>query len=152
MQVQALPSDHPQRWERIGVINRLVIGALCATLAGCGDASKEDALDTCKRQVEPTVLLRQLALPSQKKAEVERCLADSNLQSEFCRAVYLDEDQVVRSCMSGKGYSFAPIHSLIDHIKADCYRPTWLVKIESLVQTPANPLSPSAPAIGPCQF
>src|SRR5580700_10021113 len=134
--------DHPQRWERIGVINRLVISALCATLAGC---SKEDALDTCKRQVEQTVLLRQLAMPSKKKVEVERCLADSNLPPEYCRAVYLDEDQAVRNCMSDKGYSFAPIHSLIHHVNADCYRPTWLVKIESLVLTPANPLSPSAP-------
>jgi hypothetical protein len=50
MQVQVLPSDHPQRWERIRVINRLVIGALCATLAGC---SKEDALDRADSSEKP---------------------------------------------------------------------------------------------------
>ena len=131
------------------MINRLIISALCIALAGC---SEEEALGTCRRQVEQTVLLRQLALPSQKKAEVERCLANSNFKPEFCRALYLDEDQIVRNCMSDKGYSFAPINSLPDHVKADCYRPTWFVKIESLVRTPANPLSPSAPAVGPCQF
>jgi hypothetical protein len=131
-------------------MNRLIIGALCATLAGCSKEDAQDALGTCRRQVEQTVLLRQLALPPQKKAEVERCLADSNLPPEYCRAAYLDEDQVVRSCMNDKGYSFAPIHSLVDHVKADCYRATWYVKIESLVRTPTNPLT--APAIGPCQF
>jgi hypothetical protein len=128
---------------------RVIVIALCATLAGC---SEEDALGTCKREVEQTVLLRQLALPPQKKAEVERCLADSSWKPEFCRAVYLDEDQALRNCMGDKGYSFAPIHSLVDHANANCYMPTWLVKIESLVRTPANPLSASAPAFGPCQF
>jgi hypothetical protein len=74
------------------------------------------------------------------------------LMPEFCRAVYLDEDNIVRHRMSDNGYSFAPIHSFVDYINANCYRPTWLVRIKSLVRTPADPNSASAPLFGPCQF
>jgi hypothetical protein len=51
------------------VMNRFVIIALCAALAGC---SEEEALDNCKRQVEQTVLLRQLALPPSWKTSSRR--------------------------------------------------------------------------------
>jgi hypothetical protein len=110
----------------------IVIIALCAALAGC---SEEEDLGNCKRQVEQTVLLRQLALPPQKKAEVESCLTN-NFPPEFCRAVYLNEDNIIRDCMSDKGYSFAPIHSLRDHVNAKCYRPTWLVKLDDRFHEP----------------
>jgi hypothetical protein len=121
---------------------------LCAPLVG--GCSEEEVVRTCKQQVEQTVLLRQLALPPNAGAAVDSCLA--NFSPDFCRSTYLDADVLVRDCMSDKGYSFAPIRSLVDYVNPNCYRPTWLVKIESLVRTPANPNSPSAPAFGPCQF
>jgi hypothetical protein len=121
---------------------------LCAPLVG--GCSEEEAVRTCKQQVEQTVLLRQLALPPKAREAVDFCLTIST--PEFCRSTYLDADVLVRDCMSDNGYSFAPIRSLVDYVNPDCYRPTWLVKIASLVRTPANPNSPSAPPFGPCQF
>jgi hypothetical protein len=87
--------------------SRPVVIALCMTLlAGC---SEEDALRSCKRQVEPAVVVRHLSLPPQKKAELDSCFASSNLKPEFCRAAYLDADILVRDCMSDKGYTFAVV-------------------------------------------
>jgi hypothetical protein len=90
---------------------------LCAPLVeGC---SEEEALRTCKQQVEQTVLLRQLALPPKARAAVDSCLA--NFSPVFCRSTYLDADVLVRDCMSDNGYSFATIRSLVDYVNADCY-------------------------------
>ena len=68
--IAAAPSIMPTP---ISLSAHCLIIALCAALAGC---SEEEALDDCRRQVEPTVLLRQLALPPKKKADAEFCLAN----------------------------------------------------------------------------
>jgi hypothetical protein len=70
------------RLSQFRIFSPIVI-ALCAALAGC---SEEEALDNCKRQVEQTVLLRQLALPPQEKTKLDTCLW-MNMPPEWCRAV-----------------------------------------------------------------
>lgn len=132
------------------MFSRSIVIALCALLLT--SCSEEEALRSCKRQVEQTVLMRQLALPPQKRKLLDFCIEDATLKPEYCRSAYLGENDVIRACMSDKGYDLAPIHSLADHFNAKCYKATWLVKFLSMLRSPANPLSSSAPAFGPCQF
>jgi hypothetical protein len=130
------------------MILRPIVIAICAVLlANCSD---EEALRTCRYQVKQTVLMRQLALPEQQRAEAETCLANSNRGPDFCRDFYPDAETIVRDCMSDKGYSFAVINSPTDYVDAKCYKATWLVKFESLLRTPTNSATP--PVSGKCQF
>ena len=127
-----------------------IVLALCVALAGCFEDDAETAFRTCRREIEQTILLRQFALSAEKKHLLEVCLTGGVLKPEYCRAVYVNEHEALRDCMEDKGYSFSTMHSLADHFDAACYRPTWLVKIESLVRTPVNLFA--APAIGRCRF
>jgi len=130
------------------MFSRPIVIAFCATLlAGC---SEEDALRSCKRQAEPSVVVRHLSLPPQKKAALDSCFASSSLTPELCRATYLDADELVSDCMTEKGYSFATIHSPTDYADAKCYKATWLVKFESLMRTPTN--RATAPVFSKCRF
>ena len=132
------------------MLSRPIVVALCAVhLASC---SEEEALRSCRRQIEQTVPMRERVLPTQKRKELDLCLSDGMSKPEFCRSAYLGENDAVRGCMSDKGYELAPIRSLADHFDAKCYKATWLVKFLSLLRTPAHPPSASAPAVGPCQF
>ena len=130
------------------MISRPIVIAFCVTLlVGC---SEEEALRSCKRQVEPAVVVRHLSLPPQKKTELDSCFASPNLKPEFCRATYLDADELVSDCMSDKGYSFATIHSPTDYADAKCYKATWLVKFESLLRTSTN--RATSPVFSKCEF
>ena len=132
------------------MIRLTIVFVLCAAMAGCFEEDAETAVRTCHREIEQTILLRQLALSAEKKHLLEVCLTGGVLKPEYCRAVYMNEHEALRDCMEDKGYSFSTMHSLADHFDATCYRPAWLVKIESVVRTPVNLMT--APAISHCRF
>ena len=63
--------------------------------------------------------------------------------AHFCEYLYLDADNLMRDCMSAKGYSF--VHSIpacpggVSYYSAECFRPSWWYdfanKAGRLVQT-----------------
>jgi hypothetical protein len=127
-----------------------IVFAPCVALAGCFEDDAEAAFHTC-REIEQTILLRQFALSAEKKHLLEICLTGAwRLKPEYCRGVYMNEHEALRDCMEDKGYSFSTMNSLADHFDVTCYRPTWLVKIESVVRTRVNLIT--APGDGRCRF
>ena len=51
-----------------------IVLALCVALAGCFEDDAEAAFRTCRREIEQTILLRQIALSAERKHLLEVCL------------------------------------------------------------------------------
>jgi hypothetical protein len=75
---------------------------MCLLLSACG---AEDELAKCLSANEQTILLRQIALTGERKMAFDYC-QQLWPSGENCRALYLDADTLVRTCMKGAGYTF----------------------------------------------
>jgi hypothetical protein len=111
-------------------------------LSACG---AEDELAKCLNSNEQTILLKQMALTDKAKKNFDDCNQLWQSQ-ELCRAVHLNANGLIRTCMKGAGYTF--INNYISdgfasrkpetgalcywgtYTDAKCYRLTWLATIE----------------------
>jgi hypothetical protein len=81
----------------------VTIGLVAVTLTGCDTPS--DALSRCIASTEPTILLRELNLPSDRRKALQTCREKGWGESD-CRSVYLNADDAVHQCMVLTGFIF----------------------------------------------
>jgi hypothetical protein len=76
--------------------------SMAFTLAACDDSSEK--LKSCLASTEQTILLRQVTQNEKRKKDFESCRTD--MGENYCRALYLNANGLVRQCMKDGGYSF----------------------------------------------
>ena len=122
----------------------LVMG--CLALSACG----ENELSQCIASTEQTILLRQMALPTDGKAQFELCLQKTRYGAGYCKALWLNADTAVEGCMAQNGYSFTNTDSgfgfcgYSDWENSKCYRSKWVLMLPAELRNhlfrPYNPM------------
>jgi hypothetical protein len=101
---------------------------LALLLGGCG---VDDDLFNCVSTTEPTILLRQLSLTGERRKMLDGCL--DMFTEEYCRALLVGADGLVRACMERRGYTFDDKCAFKRYSEAECYKSTWSSKVKGLI-------------------
>jgi hypothetical protein len=113
----------------------LTIG--CFMLSACG----EDDLSRCVASTEQTIMLRQMTLVGQEKVGFERCLEKTTYGRDYCKALWLNADTAVMSCMERQGYTFTNTESgfglcgYSDWENPECYRSKWILMLPDEIRS-----------------